>query len=133
MRDAWPTPSPLDTSIAVLDPTRLEQLRQLDPSGGNAFVTRVLRTYASSLTRCESEARRALEGGQWDDFARAAHTLRSSSASVGALAFAQICADIENRIRLQNLDHIDTDAARFFVEAARVRQAVHSQLGLAAS
>jgi HPt (histidine-containing phosphotransfer) domain-containing protein len=65
--------------------------------------------------------------------ARTAHTLKSASASVGALTFSQLCADIEGRIRRQELDQLDPLLDRFFEEAARVRDAVQAQLGPTAS
>ncbi|MFO1336620.1 MAG: Hpt domain-containing protein [Burkholderiaceae bacterium] len=117
----------------MLDPASLDQLRQLDPTGGGAFLTRVLGTYARSLDKHEGEARQARAAGQWDAVARAAHTLKSASASVGALAFSQICAEIEASIRRQELDQLEQPLERFFGEAARVRDAVRAQLGPSAS
>jgi HPt (histidine-containing phosphotransfer) domain-containing protein len=128
MLEARPTPSVDNPNRSVLDPSSLDQLRQLDPTGGSGFVVRVLGTYIRSLERHEAEARHAQSAGQWDVLARAAHTLKSASASVGALTFSQICADIESRIRRQELDQIESCLDRFFSEAARVRDAVQAQL-----
>jgi hypothetical protein len=122
-----------DSNRSVLDPGSLEQLRQLDPTGGGGFVARVLGTYGRSLERHVDEARQARATAQWEQFARAAHTLKSASASVGALVFSEICADIEGRIRRQELDQLESRLDRFFAEAARVRDAVDAQLVPAAS
>jgi HPt (histidine-containing phosphotransfer) domain-containing protein len=129
MLDARLTPSDEDPRRSVLDMASLDQLRQLDPTGDSGFLTRVLGTYVRSLERHESEARHARASGHWDAFARAAHTLKSASASVGALFFSQICADIESRIRRQELDQLEPHLDQFFNEAARVREAVQAQLG----
>lgn len=134
MLEARPTPSVDNPNRSVLDPSSLDQLRQLDPTGGSGFVVRVLGTYIRSLERHEAEARQAHSAGQWDVLARAAHTLKSASASVGALTFSEICADIEGRIRRQEIDQIERHLDRFFSEAALVRDAVQAQLdGSAAS
>jgi histidine phosphotransfer protein HptB len=133
MLEARPTSSADDPNRTVLDPASLDQLRQLDPSGGTGFVARVLGTYIRSLERHEAEARQARANGQWDVLARAAHTLKSASASVGALQFSEICADVEGRIRRHELDQLESGLDRFFSEAARVRDAVQAQLGPAAS
>lgn len=133
MLDARPTPSDEDAHRSVLDMASLDQLRQLDPTGDSGFLARVLGTYVRSLERHEAEARHARATAHWDAFARAAHTLKSASASVGALVFSEICADIETRIRRQELDQLDPHLDRFFSEAARVREAVQAQLGPAAS
>ncbi len=132
MLDARPTPLIDDPNRSVLDPGSLEQLRQLDPTGGSGFVARVLGTYGRSLERHVGEARQARAAAQWEQFARAAHTLKSASASVGALVFSEICADIEGRIRRQEIDQLESHLDRFFAEAARVRDAVDAQLGPAA-
>lgn len=133
MLEARPTPPAEDPNRSVLDPASLDQLRQLDPSGGTGFVARVLGTYIRSLERHEADARQARANGQWDALARAAHTLKSASASVGALVFSEICADVESRIRRQEFDQLEGRLDRFFSEAARVRDAVQAQLGPAAS
>lgn len=133
MLEAQPS-SPSEPSPApVLDENSLDQLRQLDPSGSGSFLVRVLGTYDRSLEKHVAEARQALDAGQWDTVARAAHTLKSASASVGALTFSQVCGEVEHCIRRQELAKIEPHVARFFSEAARVRAAVRSQLGLAAS
>jgi len=129
MLEARPTPALDDPHRSVLDMASLDQLRQLDPTGGSGFLSRVLGTYVRSLERHDSEARQARQAGQWDAFARTAHTLKSASASVGALTFSQICADIEGRIRRQELDQLEPLLDRFFQEAALVRDAVQAQLG----
>ena len=133
MLEARPTPALDDPHRSVLDMASLDQLRQLDPTGGSGFLSRVLGTYVRSLERHEAEARQARQASQWDAFARTAHTLKSASASVGALTFSQICADIEGRIRRQEFDQIEPLLDRFFQEAVLVRDAVQAQLGPAAS
>jgi HPt (histidine-containing phosphotransfer) domain-containing protein len=133
MLEARPTPSFDDLNRSVLDPSSLDQLRQLDPTGGSGFVTRVLGTYIRSLERHEADARQARNAGQWDAFSRIAHTLKSASASIGAMHFSEICADIESRIRRQELDQLEPQLDLFFSEAARVRDAVQAQLGPATS
>lgn len=133
MLEARPTPALDDPHRSVLDMASLDQLRQLDPTGGSGFLARVLGTYARSLERHESEALQARQAGQWDALARTAHTLKSASASVGALTFSQICADIEGRIRRQETDQIEPLLDRFFQEASLVRDAVQAQLGAPAA
>jgi HPt (histidine-containing phosphotransfer) domain-containing protein len=112
----------------VLDTASLDQLRQLDPTGGSGFVARVLGTYVRSLERHEAEARQAWQARQWDALSRTAHTLKSASASVGALVFSGLCADVETHIRQQSFDRLDPLLQRFFQEAARVRDAVQGLL-----
>ncbi|MEK8034619.1 Hpt domain-containing protein [Ideonella sp. DXS29W] len=128
MLEARPTPDLDDPHRSVLDSASLDQLRQLDPTGGTGFLARVLGTYLKSLERHEAEAQQARQAAQWDALARTAHTLKSASASVGALAFSQLCADIEGLVRRQEVDQLDGLLDRFFAEAGRVRGAIQAQL-----
>lgn len=128
MLDARSTPPSEDPIRPVLDTASLDQLRQLDPTGGSGFVARVLGTYVRSLERHEAEARRAWQAQQWDALSSAAHTLKSASASVGALVFAGLCAEVEAHIRQQAFDQLGAVLERFFNEAGRVHAAVLAQL-----
>lgn len=83
----------------VIDPEAIDRLRELDPSGQQGVVQRVLRAYETSLTRHLGDIASARDGGDLDRLMRAVHTLKSSSAAVGALAFSQRCADIEQAAR----------------------------------
>lgn len=131
MLDARPLQQ--DPQRLVLDQASLDQLRQLDPTGSGGFLARVLGTYVRSLERHEAEARQAQSAGEWEALGRIAHTLKSASASVGAMVFSQICAEVEGVIRRKEFDQLSAPLDRFFDEAALVREAVLAQLGPAAS
>lgn len=130
MLEGYKSPAGDDRSgAAVLDAACLEQLRALDPSGGMAFVNRVLGTYLRSLDRQLEVSIEARAAGELETVGRAAHTLKSASASVGALALSRYCQEVEARIRRRDLDGIDTYIDRLFAEVARVRLAVQDALG----
>lgn len=83
----------------VIDPQAIERLRELDPGGQQGVLLRVLRAYESSLARHLVDIGSARDAADLDRLARAVHTLKSSSAAVGAMAFSQRCADIEHIAR----------------------------------
>lgn len=86
-----------------LDPDAIERLRQLDPTGQLGVVQRVLQAYEMSLARHLADVTEAVEQIDADRLGRAAHTLKSSSAAVGAVAFAQRCADVEQIVRQRHV------------------------------
>lgn len=129
MLDGYKPADPDAPSATVLDAACLEQLRSLDPSGGNAFLGRVLSTYLRSLDRQAELAAAARAEGDLENVARAAHTLKSASASVGALVLSRCCQEVEQRIRRQELQDIQAHIDRLFEEVARVRTAVQAALG----
>ena len=79
--------------LATLDAAALARLRELDPDGRHGVLTRVLAAFETSLARMLVQLRAELDAGDPGVVAGVAHTLKSSSASVGALALAASCAD----------------------------------------
>lgn len=84
-----------DFAMPVIDPEAIARLRELDPSGQQGVLQRVLRAYETSLSRHLGDIAGARDAADLDRLMRAVHTLKSSSAAVGAMAFSQRCADIE--------------------------------------
>lgn len=113
---------------AVLDAQALAGLTMLDPTGANRLVQRVLSTYNTSLARLLQQID---DGQQRADSAAvrlAAHTLKSSSASIGALDLSRLCAAAEQAIRDGNLDAVPSIVQGLQAEARRVALAVQAML-----
>jgi HPt (histidine-containing phosphotransfer) domain-containing protein len=91
----------------ALDAASLERLRELDPGDRAGLVVRVVATYVASLERLLSQWTAARAAADLSSLRHVAHTLKSSSASVGALQLASICADVERRIRDGEIDGIE--------------------------
>jgi hypothetical protein len=103
---------------AVLDADALERLRELDPSGKSRLVDRVLRAFESSAWRLARQFSEAREAGDLQSIRHVVHTLKSSSASIGALVLARMCGEIETAIRTggdaalpERLDAMDRELA----------------------
>ncbi len=113
---------------AVLDAQALAGLTMLDPTGANKLVQRVLSTYHASLGRLLQQI---ADGQQRSDPAAvrlAAHTLKSSSASIGALDLSRLCASAEQAIRDGQLDTVPPIIQGLQAEARRVALAVQAML-----
>jgi HPt (histidine-containing phosphotransfer) domain-containing protein len=87
------------SGATVLDADALQRLRELDPEGRSRLLERVLRAFQSSAARLGEQFRDARERGDMAGIRHVVHTLKSSSASIGALALARICAEIETSLR----------------------------------
>jgi histidine phosphotransfer protein HptB len=105
---------------AVLDRAALDRLRELDPGARNGLLQRVLRTYTQSLDRMLVQWHEARAASDVNAMRVIAHTLKSSSASVGALELSALCADVEARLRDQQLDGACAQLDALAVEARRV-------------
>jgi len=108
----------------VLDAACMAELRALDPDGTAQLVKRVLVTYQASLNRLVEQLRTAHADGAWDQVSRVAHTLKSSSASIGALALSALCADIERLLRAGDRTATLPLLERFHAEVQSVDAAV---------
>lgn len=123
--DGGPSAQPGDT---VLDADALANLAQLDPTGANRLMHRVLTTYRSSMARLLAQLTQARAQPDPASQRLVAHTLKSSSASVGALVLSQLCGDAEKALREGRLDDVPALLDQLVAEAARVDAAVLQRL-----
>ena len=82
-----------------LDPVAIGRLAELDPTGENRLVQRVLQAFQASAARLRPQLDEARTADDRAAIRLVAHTLKSSSASIGALDLSQLCAEIETAIR----------------------------------
>lgn len=112
----------------VLDAAALARLRQLDPDGSRGFLTQVLRTFEASLVRHLAALEEARAQADLKRAGDVAHTLKSSSASIGALAFAQGCAAVEKLARSGDASALGEPLVTLLAEGTRVLAAVRAML-----
>jgi histidine phosphotransfer protein HptB len=130
-----PSPGPVPSSepaaapdAPVLDPAALATLAQLDPTGANRLMPRVLTTYRTSLARLLAQLALARTQSDAATMRLVAHTLKSSSASVGALTLSALCGDAERALREGRLDTVPALLDQLVAESARVDAAVLQHL-----
>ena len=97
---------PADPPAAVLDAVALARLEELDPTRANDLLGRVLKAFQSSAARLMPQLETARRAGDNATVRMVAHTLKSSSASIGALALSARCAQVETLIRLDTADEL---------------------------
>lgn len=113
---------------AVLDAQALDRLRELDPKGENHLIERVLQAFETSVARLGPQLEASRRSGDRAGIRHVAHTLKSSSASIGALALSQHCAVVEAMIRQDSPDDLDAPLAALSAELDVVLQALRSLL-----
>jgi HPt (histidine-containing phosphotransfer) domain-containing protein len=124
------SPDPADAGPAGpgLDERALAQLRSLDPDGRLGVLQRVLGAFETSLLRLRSQ----LAGLSAQTDAKAigdiAHTLKSSSASVGALGLSRVCAEAERASRAGDIEPLGVALVDLRAESARVLVLVRAML-----
>ncbi|AKJ30961.1 response regulator [Caldimonas brevitalea] len=83
----------------VFDPEAVARLRELDPHGQNKLLPRLFRTFQASLLKLVPQMVEAAQVNDGNAVRFTAHTLKSSSASVGALQLSALCAELESAVR----------------------------------
>jgi PAS domain S-box-containing protein len=96
-----------DSDEPLLDPTVLAGIRQLQRPGREDVVARVIQVYATEAPRLLVRLHEALDHADAEEVRRAAHSLKSCSASVGAVRVAALCKEVEARGRAQNLAGVE--------------------------
>ncbi len=113
----------------VLDAQALERLRELDPSGENHLMERVVSAFETSLGRLMPQLQDALNGNELGGIRHVAHTLKSSSASIGAMKLSRLCSDVETRARHEQSEGMPEFVAQMQAEVEIVRVALKRILG----
>ena len=111
---------------SVLDNSALDRLRELDPTGQNKLMQRVIAAFETSVARMLPQVRQASQNNDRDGMRHVAHTLKSSSASIGALRLSKMCADLEAIIRTQREDDTAPHVVSICAEVEVVLQALRA-------
>jgi signal transduction histidine kinase/CheY-like chemotaxis protein len=73
----------------------LEQFRELDPSGGTGLIKKIMQVFLDSSGDTLRQIDQAVAAGDADGLRRGAHTLKSSSANVGAKTLSGLLWQLE--------------------------------------
>jgi len=104
---------------ASIDPSALDRI--LDMAGGDrSFVVEIIDEYLNDSAALLATLREA----SGDDLRRAAHTLKSTSASIGAGRLAELCARIEHAGAADGALLADTEREHAEVRTELERQRV---------
>src|SRR4051812_6167796 len=88
----------------TLDHSAIEAVRQLDPDGQDRLLSRLIALYRDDSAQLIADIDNGLKAGDSEAIARAAHTLKSSSANLGATSVAAIARQIEHAARGGDLE-----------------------------
>jgi len=121
--------SRVPTGDDVLDPVALARLRELDPTGENKLLERVLKAFQTAAARLMPQLEAAREANDRTTVRLVAHTLKSSSASIGAVTLSQLCSELEVTIRNDTGDDIEPGIAAMTAALDVALQAIARQIG----
>jgi len=110
---------------SLINRQALENIRALSASNGDALLERVLQAYLDDTPTHLRSIKSAIDSGSTVQMRKAAHSLKSSSANVGADALAQRCKEMEQLGR----NDTTAGAAALLDDMERSFQAVRQALG----
>jgi|GEM_PF-426969 len=125
---AMPAPAMDAGAPCRLDEQALARLRELDPDGRHGVMSRVLSTFEASLLRLLVQLTEAGERADGAAVAALAHTMKSSSASVGALALSELCTSAERSLRTGTAQDLPALVRGLSAEVQQVLAAVRAML-----
>ncbi|MBX9636613.1 MAG: response regulator, partial [Nitrosomonas sp.] len=94
--------------MPALNPTRLNQIRELDSSGGNSLLNKILQAFLESAESNIRQLEQALLNCDADSLRQTAHALKSSSGNIGAEDLSAIFKQLEADGRSGELAHAQT-------------------------
>ena len=95
MPAALPSAAPLATPPPAIDAEALARLSRMERPDRPGFVDRIVRRYLTDAPRLVQSIVDGIAAGDRQAVAVAAHTLKSSSANLGAVFVRDACAELE--------------------------------------
>ena len=107
-RPASPTPPPCQPPTTVpdlppIDADAIANLRDLNPGDNGEFLREIVGIYIEDTPKRIAELKACLASGDTPAFTRAAHTIKGSSANVGAQALRAVAERLELLSRTEGL------------------------------
>jgi CheY-like chemotaxis protein len=103
-----PAPSAVAKASAdgrpTIDLTVIELIRDMERRGATRLLERLVSTYITTAARLVAQAAYALKSGDIPSLQHAAHTLKSSSANLGAIELSRRFAALERHARGSAID-----------------------------
>ena len=103
--------------FAVIDPLAIENLRALNPGDNDEFLREIVGIFLEDTPQRITELDQSLKAGDVPKFTRAAHSIKGSSANLGAMALRFVAEKLEHESRTNGLGavtaHVDSVKAEF--------------------
>jgi TMAO reductase system sensor TorS len=123
------TLEPLSASgIDTVDENVLESIRTLQREGNSDLLNRVIEAYLKEATRLLQALREAVERADGEALRKAAHSLRSSSANVGAQRLSSLCKELETMGKEKSIQEAALLLSKMILEYEVVQKSLKVEL-----
>lgn len=93
----------------ILDPEAIENLRALGDEGDDTFLREIIAIYNEDIPTRLADLKTALAKGDQSLFTRSAHTIKGSSANLGAEEVRGLAASLEMRSKAEPIANLAAD------------------------
>jgi HPt (histidine-containing phosphotransfer) domain-containing protein len=120
---------PLSASgMDTVDEKVLESIRALQREGNSDLLNRVIEAYLKEGARLLQALRGAVEKADGEALRKAAHSLRSSSANVGAQKLSSLCKELETMGQENSMKQAASLLSKTIVEYEIVQKSLSIEL-----
>jgi two-component system, sensor histidine kinase and response regulator len=116
--------------VPAVDWARLNELRRMEAEGMPGLAARLVRTYLENSRRLLVELQAAMDAGDADGVRRAAHSVKSTAANIGANVLSQIGRALEMAAQEPQWRADQEDVNRIVEEHGRVVDALTERFAL---
>lgn len=107
--------------LPVIDPQAVQNLRDLNPGDNDEFLRELVGIYLEDTPLRIAELESALAAGDAAKFVRAAHSIKGSSANLGAMALRGVAEQLEHVARRDGIAHLGSWIGQIKAEFERAR------------
>ena len=105
----------------IIDLQAVENLRSLNPGDHDEFLRELVGIYLEDTPLRIAELDSSLAAGEVEKFVRAAHSIKGSSANLGAASLRRAAEHLETHARKEGLANLGDGIARVKAEFARAQ------------
>lgn len=114
----------------LIDPTPLDAIRALEQAGQPSLLDTIVRMFVEQSETLAGQIRDAAQAGNADAVREAAHSLKSSSANVGAMRVSELSFDLEVASRDGEMGSANALADRLHLAIREANQALLEIVGV---
>jgi len=120
---------PSGRTVPPLDERALAQIRALQRSGKPSLLNEIINLYLESSVKLLQQVRDGVAGGDAEGLRLAAHSLKSSSANLGATQVTALCKELEQCGRERRLEGAVELLQELEIHYVQARKALMTQQG----
>ena len=113
----------------VIDPQAIENLRALNPGDNDEFLREIAGIFLEDNPLRLNELDQSALTGDVAKFTRAAHSIKGSSANLGASSLRAMAEKLEHQVRTQGLADVAGLIAQIKLEFDRPQRALNALIG----